>query len=159
MFALSYAVAVSLSWWMHVLNGAIQVGGRWEAWMVSMSPALTLWDCNKLWSGDLNRLIRQEALWIWGCSGWSGGRDSSRSVALKECLSIENMIGNRSACTSNKSVAVDHIAPVMWRAAVCWTLANLFEKPTYPVAFLLLVWLTFSQIGRASCRERVSPYV
>ena len=135
MFALSYVMVASFSWWMHVLNGAVQDGWRWERRMVSISPAFNLWDCSKLWSGDLNCLIRQEALQIWGCNGWSGGRDSSHNVALNECLSIANLISNRSACASSKSVAVDRIAPVMWRAMIHWTLANLFKKPTFPEAF------------------------
>ena len=140
-FVLLYAMAASSSWCMSVINGAVQDVWRWVGWIISISPAFKPWDCSRLWSGDLNHLIGREALWIWGCNGWSGGRDNNCNVALNECFSIVNLIGSRSACAARKSVAVDCIAPIMWRAVMCWTLASLFKKPTDPEVFLLWVWL------------------
>ena len=50
------------------------------------------------------------------------------NVELWECLLSASLIGVRSACASRISLAVDRNAPVMWSAAVRWTLANLLVK-------------------------------
>ena len=76
LFALLYVTVASSFWRINVLNMGIQDGWRQVGQMVSMSPALRLWDCNGLWSGDLYLFIAREALWICGCSGCSGGSDA-----------------------------------------------------------------------------------
>ena len=78
---------------------------------------------------------------MWLYNGWEGGRISNCSVELWECLLSTNMIGVRLACVLRRLLAVDHNAPVMWRAAICWTLASSLMKPTEPEALLPgLVW-------------------
>ena len=87
--------------------------------MVSISPALRPCDSSRLWSGDLYLFTCQEALQTCVWNGWLGGRDSSRSMVLYDCLSSASLIGIRSACASSMSVAIDCSTPVMCSAAIC----------------------------------------
>ena len=72
-------------------------------------------------------------------------------MELWECLLSASLIGVRSACASRISLAVDRNAPVMWSAAVRWTLANLLMKPTDPKALLpgIVWWIGVSHISTA----------
>ena len=81
-FALLCAMVAYLFWVINLLTVGIQDGWKQEGWMVSISPALKLLVCSRIWSGDLNLFIMHEALQIWGWSGRSGGRNSSHNLSM-----------------------------------------------------------------------------
>ena len=72
-------------------------------------------------------------------------------MELWECLLSVSLIGVRSACALRISLAVDRNAPVMWSAAVRWTLASLLVKPTNPKVLLpgIVWWIGVYHISAA----------
>ena len=72
-------------------------------------------------------------------------------MELWECLLSASLIGVRSVCVLRRSLAVNHNTPVMWSAAIRWTLASLLVKPTEPKALLpgIVWWIGVYHISAA----------